>query len=293
MKICDLFKTKKLVLSYEIFPPKATYPIDVIYDTLEQLKGLTPDYVSVTYSAGGSGNGNRTLELAKILKNKYKITPLAHITCAHSSAEEIENQITKMTEIGVENVLALRGDIRPDVPRSKDFLYASDLVKFILKRADVNVVGACYPEGHFECESLDLDVENLKKKVDAGVTHLNSQLFFDNTDFYNFIEKARKSGITVPIQAGIMPITNVNQVKRTVTMAGVKIPAPFAKLLAKYGDKPDSLKAAGIAYACSQLVDLIANDVQGVHLYIMNNGALAKTLTDNVYSIVKDINEEK
>lgn len=291
MKIKDLFKQKKVVLSYELFPPKPSSPVEIVKNTISEIKGLNPDYVSITYGAGGSGNKSRTAELAALVKDSG-ILPLPHLTAIHSTAAEIDARLAELAELGLENVLALRGDIRPELPVSSDFRYASDLTKYIVRHSKLAVSGACYPEGHFECESLDVDIENLKRKVDEGVSHLNTQLFFDNEDFYIFIEKIRKAGITVPVQAGIMPIINKNQIERIISLSGVKMPARFSKLVARYGDKGDALKAAGIAYASQQIIDLIANDAQGIHLYIMNNAALAKHLTENIRSVVEGINAE-
>ncbi|MDI9487634.1 MAG: methylenetetrahydrofolate reductase [NAD(P)H] [Bacillota bacterium] len=292
MNIKDLFVKKKAVVSFEIFPPKATSPIEKIYDTLEALRGLMPDYISITYGAGGSVISNRTVELASLVKNKYKIEPLAHLTAIHSSKEDILHLLNELKEKNINNILALRGDIKEGHPVSKDFRYASDLVKFILQNGNFNISGACYPEGHFESANLDKDLDFLKKKVDSGVTHLNTQLFFDNQDFYCFLEKARKKGINVPIQAGIMPIVKKKQIENIVFLSGVKLPSKFSKLIAKYGHDDEMMRAAGVEYATEQIIDLLKNNVQGIHLYIMNNAQLAKDIIKNISHLLEGINRE-
>lgn len=291
MNIRTLFDQKKIVFSFEVFPPKRTYSIDTIYKTLEELKDLKPDYISVTYGAGGSGSDNRTLELAKTIREKYGVEPLAHITCINSTKQKVEEELKLFKQSGITNVLALRGDITPEAVRSNDFQHASDLVSFIKSVGDFNIVGACYPEGHPESENMVADIRNLKRKVDMGVTHLNSQLFFDNDDFYRFIELAQTAGIDVPIQAGIMPVTNSKQIERMVSMVGAKLPSRFAKIMARYGNNPVAMRDAGIAYATEQIIDLAANDVKGIHLYTMNNSYVAKKISDNISSILSSANE--
>lgn len=291
MNIRTLFDQKKIVFSFEVFPPKRTYSIDTIYKTLEELKDLKPDYISVTYGAGGSGSDNRTLELAKTIREKYGVEPLAHITCINSTKQKVEEELKLFKQSGITNVLALRGDITPDAVRTNDFQHASDLVSFIKSVGDFNIVGACYPEGHPESENMVADIRNLKRKVDMGVTHLNSQLFFDNDDFYRFIELAQTAGIDVPIQAGIMPVTNSKQIERMVSMVGAKLPSRFAKIMARYGNNPVAMRDAGIAYATEQIIDLAANDVKGIHLYTMNNSYVAKKISDNISSILSSANE--
>jgi methylenetetrahydrofolate reductase (NADPH) len=292
MRINHLFKEKKAVLSFEIFPPKITSPIETIYGTLEALSGLSPDYISITYGAGGASSNNRTLELASLVKNKYGIESLAHLTAIHSDKAGVLAFLEKMHQQGLENILALRGDKREGFEVSKDFRYASDLVQFIKQNGTFSISGACYSEGHFESASLDEDLQNLKIKVDSGVTHLNSQLFFDNDSFYKFIEKARRIGINVPIQAGIMPIINKRQIERTVSLSGGAFPTKFSKLIARYGDNDEAMRAAGIAYATEQIIDLLANDAEGIHLYIMNNATVARQITDNIAGVLKGTNGE-
>lgn len=288
MHIKELFNKKKVVLSYELFPPKPTSPIEIIYNTLENLKELKPDYMSITYGAGGTESDNRTLELASLVQNKYGITPLAHLTAIHSTKSGVDSFLSNAKSYGIDNLLALRGDIRVDMEKSKDFAYASDLVKHIKQSGlGFGISGACYPEGHVECSCLEKDMDNLKRKVDEGVTHLNTQLFYDNKDFYEFINKVRSKGINIPIQAGIMPLLNSKQIERIVKLSGVKLPTQLTKIISLYGDNLDALKSAGISYACNQIIDLIANDAQGIHLYIMNNSQTAKQITETILPIIK------
>ncbi len=278
--------TKKQLFSFEIFPPKKNSNIDSIYNTLEELKDLHPDFISVTYGAGGREAGNsKTCEIASIIKNKYNIMPVAHLTCVNSSIEEVNAELTNLKSNGIENILALRGDIVPDVPRKTDFTYASDLVSYIKSHGDFHILGACYPEVHCDSKDMITDIANLKNKVDSGVTHLLSQLFFDNTKFYDFLEKTKIAGINVPIEAGIMPVTNKNQIERMVSMCGASLPPKFVKVIQKYGDSPEALRDAGIAYAVDQIVDLVSNGVDGVHLYTMNNPYIAKKITESVRTL--------
>jgi methylenetetrahydrofolate reductase (NADPH) len=278
------------VYSFEIFPPKATFPIETIYDTLEALSGLKPDYISITYGAGGTKSDNRTIELANLVKNKYNTPSLAHLTAIHSDKEGVTAFLKEMQANSLRNILALRGDKVEGMPLSKDFRYASDLAKFISQYRDFHISGACYPEGHYESPDLETDIENLKIKIDNGVCHLNTQLFFDNKDFYKFIELARKKGIGVPVQAGVMPILNKRQIERIVSLSGVKIPAKFSRLIALYGDSDEDMKKAGTDYAINQIVDLIQNGADGIHLYIMNNAALARAVTSAVSPYIERIN---
>ncbi len=292
MKISDIFKAKKAVYSFETFPPKADSDISVIYDVLASLSDLKPDYISVTYSAGGKSNNARSLEIASLLKNKYHIEPLAHLTCINSTKEKVEEAINVLKREGVENVLALRGDRVPGVD-CNDFKYCSDLIPFIKERADFDLAGACYPEGHPEAESLDVDIDNLKRKVDLGLTHLNTQLFFDNEDFFRFIDKVRAAGINVPIQAGIMPLTKKTTIDRTIQMAATKIPAKLARMINKFSDDPEALKEAGILYAEDQIADILSSGAsQGIHVYVMNNPYVAKRITDNVIGLINGVNKE-
>ncbi len=293
MKLSELFNTKKMVYSFEVFPPKIDSDISLIYDTLEGLQHLKPDYVSVTYSAGGGSNNARSIEIASLIKHKYGIEPLAHLTCINSTKKETLDVAKKLQSEGIENILALRGD---RVPGSvcTDFSYASDLVKFIKNNGmDFDFAGACYPEGHAEAASLDEDIDNLKKKIDAGVTHLNTQLFFDNEDFFRFIDKVRAAGINVPIQAGIMPVVKQNTITRTIAMTGAKVPSKLARMIARFADNPEGLIEAGVLYATDQIADLVGSGAcQGVHLYVMNNVKIGTMITNNVSSLFDGVNNK-
>ena len=287
MKISEILKQDKQLFSFEIFPPKKDSSIDTIYNTLSELKDLEPDFISVTYGAGGREAGNsKTCEIASIIKDKYNIIPVAHLTCVNSTIEEIESELKNLSNHGIENILALRGDIVDGMERKKDFRYASDLVRYIKCKGEFHISGACYPEIHGDCKDLITDITNLKRKVDAGVTHLMSQLFFDNSKFYDFWEKTQIAGIDVPIQAGIMPITNKSQIERMVSMCGASLPPKFVKIIQRYGDSNEALRAAGIAYAIDQIVDLISNGVDGIHLYTMNNPYVARKISEAVKNII-------
>ena len=291
MKISELFKQKKVVYSFEIFPPKPNDDISKIYNTLAELKDVNPDYISITYSAGGSKNAG-TKGIAEIVKNKYGIEPLAHLTCINSTKKEVADALQGLVDIGVENVLALRGDkIEGEV--QDDFKYASQLVEFIKANSNMDVAGACYPEGHPESANLVEDIKNMKIKVDNGVSHLNSQLFFDNEDYLKYLDMVRLAGIDVPIQAGIMPLVKASQFGGIVKRTGAKLPSKLSRMYAKFADEPDALMEAGIAYATDQIVDLLSSGVDGIHLYIMNNAYVARRITENVKPIMDKLNGVK
>lgn len=285
MRIKELFN-KKTVFSFEVFPPKKSSSIDVIYNTLEQMKNLKPDFISVTFSAGGSGNGSLSCEIASKIKDEYGIIPMIHLPCINYTKDEISSVLNELKSRGIENILALRGDINPDIEPKKDFRYASELVTFIKSKGDFDIAGACYPEGHAETENMVDDILNLRKKVEAGADHLISQLFFDNHMFYEFREKAAIAGINVPIEAGIMPVTNKSQIERMVSMCGASLPSKFSKIMQRYENNPEALRDAGIAYAVDQIVDLVSNGVDGIHLYTMNNAYVASKISEAVTSII-------
>lgn len=286
MKIRDMFE-KGTVFSFEIFPPKKTAPVEIIYNTLEELKDLKPDFISVTYGAGGSNNSVSTCVIAHTIKEKYGIEPAAHLPCINYTKDEITAILKDFEQHGIENILALRGDINPDIPPKKEFKYASELVEFIKTKGDFDIAGACYPEGHVDTPDMVQDVLNLKKKVDAGASHLISQLFFDNQYFYSFVEKAKIAGINVPIEAGIMPVTNKKSIERMVSMCGASLPPKFAKMMQRYENNPEALRDAGIAYAIDQIVDLVSNGVDGIHLYTMNNAYVARRISEAVGNIIR------
>ncbi|MCX4355328.1 MAG: methylenetetrahydrofolate reductase [NAD(P)H] [Oscillospiraceae bacterium] len=287
MKICELFKDNHTVFSFEIFPPKKDGSIETVYNTLDELTDLKPDFISVTYGAGGTQPGCSTREIVSIIKEKYHTESIAHLTCVNSTKAEIDCVIEEFKTYGVENVLALRGDINPDIEPKKEFLHACDLIAYMKERSGLSFSGACYPEGHPEAPSFDEDIANLKRKVDAGASHLMSQLFFDNDLFYRFLEKARAAGINVPIEAGIMPCINAKQIQRMVTMCGASLPHKFTRLIARYGDSPEAMRDAGIAYAVDQIIDLAANGVDGIHLYTMNNPYVARKISESVSRVIR------
>ena len=286
MYISDLLKKDRTIFSFEVFPLKKTSSIETIYETLEGLSDLKPDFISVTYGAGGNRADSKTCQIASDIQEKYGILSAAHLTCVYNTKEDIDYILKELEEHGIRNILALRGDINPDFPVKKDFKYASELVSYIKSRGNFHVSGACYPEGHGEADSLIDDIKNLKKKVEAGAEHLMSQLFFDNTQFYDFLEKARIAGIEVPIEAGIMPVVNKSQIERMVSMCGASLPVKFSKMMQKYEHQPEALRDAGIAYAIDQIVDLISNGVDGIHLYTMNNPYVAGKINDAVRSLL-------
>lgn len=289
MNIADLFKKDRTVFSFEVFPPKKESGIDTIYTTLEQLKELNPDFISVTYGAGGSGVANATTaDLCSLIKNKHGIETIAHLSCLYNTKESVDEMLEELSENGIYNILALRGDVNPAFEVKHDFKYASDLTEYIMtKHEGFHVSGACYPEVHQEAADMIDDIKNLKKKVDAGADHLISQLFFDNNVFYDFIEKIKIAGIEVPVEAGIMPVTNKKQIERMVSMCGAGIPAKLSKVLQRFGDDPIAMRDAGISYAVDQIIDLTANGVDGVHIYTMNDPYVARKITESVGSIIK------
>ncbi len=287
MKIKEIIEnSNRAVLSFEVFPPKKDSPIESVYSKLEEICAIKPDFISVTYGAGGSGADNRTCEIASKIKNDLGVESVAHLTCVNSTKADIDSILDEFKAHNIENILALRGDYVEGVEPKREFVYASDLCSYIKARGDFDVAGACYPEVHLEAGDEVEDVLNLRKKVDAGAEHLISQLFFDNSVFYRFVERTRIAGINVPIEAGIMPVTNKKQIERMVSMCGASLPAKFAKIMQKYDTKPDALRDAGIAYAIEQIVDLLANGVDGIHLYTMNNPYVARKISEAVVSLL-------
>ena len=290
MRISDLFKKKNCLWSFEIFPPKPTADVAAVAGTVEKLAALGPDYISVTCSAGGTGNA-RTAEIAKLVKD-CGVEPLAHVTCINSSEADISRTLSELSSLGISNVLALRGDRVEGAKESEDFRHASDLVSFIDRwgGGKFDIAGACYPEGHPESPDILTDIRNLKKKVDAGVTHLNTQLFYDNEDFFRFRDMLSLAGIDVPEQAGIMPLVKKSHVDRTIALSGAKIPAGISRMISRFYDKPEALMEAGIAYAVSQIADLLSAGVSGIHLYVMNNAYVAERITESVKHILNEVN---
>lgn len=287
MKIPQLFEQKKPVFSLEIFPPKKKANLETIYDTVGKLAVCEPDFISVTYGAGGNLADNATCDIASNIKKNYGIEAVAHLTCVNSSREDVKEMIERFHNADIENVLALRGDIVPDQPMKNDFAHANELAIEIQRKCsdDLEILGACYPEGHYESRSLDEDIHNLKYKIGAGVKVLITQLFFDNKLFYEFVGKARMMGVNIPISAGIMPIVNSRQIERTVALSGASLPPEFTKMISAYEHDAEGLFEAGIQYAVDQIRDLITNGVDGIHLYTMNNPQVAL----RVHEAIKDL----
>lgn len=280
----SIFKNKQ-IFSLEVFPPKKDMPIDTIYKTLDELTEIKPAFISVTYGAGGSENCSSTLEIASTIKNKYGVEAVAHLPGINLTKEDVLKILEDFKKNDIRNILALRGDGNPDLPPAGDFNHADELISFIKAHGDFHVAGACYPEGHTESENLITDIKYLKQKVDAGCDHLISQLFFDNDHFYRFKERCDLAGINVPIEAGIMPVLNKKQIERMVTMCGASLPIKFVKMMARYENNPEALKDAAIAYAVDQIVDLVSQGVDGIHLYTMNKPDTAKRIYGSVASL--------
>lgn len=289
MKIIDLLKNEKLSLSFEVFPPKTESGFETVKTATEEIAKLRPSYMSVTYGAGG-GIGEYTLEIAKNIKDNYNVPTLAHLTCVSSSKETVAQKIEAMKKAGIQNVLALRGDIPKDLQGTDrsgwDFRYAIDLVRTLKETGDFCVGGACYPEIHPESANQKEDILRLKEKVDAGCDFLTTQMFFDNNLLYSFLYKIREAGISVPVIPGIMPITNANQIARAITLSGSFMPQRFKILVDKFGSDPAAMKQAGIAYATDQIIDLYANGITNVHVYSMNNPDVAQKILQNLSDIL-------
>ena len=285
MKTCELFRDHT-VLSFEIFPPKPTSPEDIIYRTLDGLRDLHPDFISVTFGAGGGANNQKSLEIASAEKHQYGIESVAHLPGINLTRSEVLTMLEQMQQQGIENILALRGDVLPDTQPRGEFRHADELISFIREHGDFNILAACYPEGHTESPDTVTDLRNLKRKVDAGANQLVTQLFLDNRYFYEFQEKAELVGIHVPIEAGIMPVTNKKQIERMVQLCGVHLPDKFMKVMNRYEHQPEALQDAGIAYAIDQIVDLITQGVDGIHLYTMNKPYVARRIYEAVHRLL-------
>ena len=289
MKIIDLLKNEKLSLSFEVFPPKTQSGFETVKTATEEIAKLHPSYMSVTYGAGG-GIGEYTLQIAQNIKDNYNVPTLAHLTCVSSSKETVAQKIAAMKEAGIQNVLALRGDIPQEMQGADrsgwDFRYAIDLVRTLKEAGDFCIGGACYPEIHPESANQKEDILRLKEKVDAGCDFLTTQMFFDNNLLYSFLYKIREAGIDVPVIPGIMPITNANQIERAISLSGSFMPQRFKILVDKFGSDPAAMKQAGIAYATDQIIDLFANGITNVHVYSMNNPDVAQKIMQNLSDIL-------
>ncbi|ASM35002.1 5,10-methylenetetrahydrofolate reductase [Campylobacter sputorum subsp. bubulus] len=274
-----------MTLSFEIFPPRKNDNVEKIYDTLEALKDLDPDFISVTFGAAGSKNSTNTLDIATLVKDKYKTKSIVHLPCIHKNKDEILQILQECKKRGLNDILALRGDEVENEKVSEDFSYASDLVKFIKQNGNFTIYGACYPEKHKNSKDFVEDIKNLKIKVDAGVSTLLTQLFFDNEDFYKFRQNCDLANINAKICAGIMPVTNKRQILKITSLCGAKIPPKFVRILDKYQDDEKAMFDAGIAYAIDQIVDLVTYGVDGIHLYTMNNAKVAIKIYDAIKSL--------
>ena len=287
MKIIDLLNEDKVTLSFEVFPPKTSSKYENVLKAAEKIASLSPSFMSVTYGAGG-GTSAHTVALAKDIHEKYDVEVMAHLTCVSSTREHVESMVEQFKENGIENIMALRGDIPKDGQVGEDYQYACQLIKELKEKGDFCIGAACYPEGHVESPSIKEDIQHLKEKVEAGADFLTTQMFFDNNVFYNFLYKIKEAGINVPVVAGIMPITNAKQVSRAVQMSGTSIiPYHFKMMVDAFGDNPEIMKQAGIIYASEQIIDLIANGVKHIHVYTMNKPDIAEGIMNNISEILK------
>ena len=285
MKIKDILAQEKPVLSFEVFPPKEEAAFEPVKAAAFEIAKLSPAFMSVTYGAGG-GTSKYTVEIAADLKEKFGVTSLAHLTCVASSREHVHRVVERLKEHEICNIMALRGDIPKDGVIHHDYKYASELIAELKTLGDFCIGGACYPEGHVESATKAEDILHLKEKVNAGCDFLTTQMFFDNDLLYNFLYQIREKGITVPVVAGIMPVTNAKQMKRILSMSGAYIPAKFRAIVDKFGDNPAAMRQAGVAYATDQIVDLIANGVNAIHVYSMNKPDVAAQIKSSLSEII-------
>ncbi len=285
MRIDELLKRKKITLSLEVFPPKSSEKFEETNRAAREIARLKPDFMSVTYGAGG-GTSVFTAEIAAEIQRDFGVPTLAHLTCVSSSREHVMQVLRDYREKGIENVLALRGDIPPEGRKYHDYRYAVELIRDIRANGDFCVGGACYPEGHVESENKQ-DLHHLKEKVDAGLDFLTTQLFFNNEVFFHFLYRAREAGITVPVIAGIMPMTNANMLKRSIAMSGTEVPRRFRAIVDYFGSSPAAMKQAGIVYASEQIIDLIASGIRHIHVYTMNKPDVAAGIMNNLSEALK------
>ncbi|MCI7263270.1 MAG: methylenetetrahydrofolate reductase [NAD(P)H] [Clostridium sp.] len=286
MKIREILAQGQPTLSFEVFPPKVQDKYESVEKAAFEIARLKPAFMSVTYGAGG-GTSKYTVKIASDLQRECGVNALAHLTCVSSTKDEVRAVLQQLKEQGIENVLALRGDIPRDGQVKTDYRYASQLI-YDIKQFDPEICigAACYPEGHVESVNKTVDIEHLKEKVEAGCDFVTTQMFFDNNILYNYLYRIREKGITVPVIAGIMPVTNVKQIERSCQMSGTYLPARFKAILDRFGDKPEAMKQAGIAYATEQIIDLIANHVNGIHVYSMNKPDVARQIKNNLSEIL-------
>lgn len=286
MKLIDIINGNKLSLSFEVFPPKTSDVFESVKTATEKIAELKPSYMSVTYGAGG-GTSEYTLKIAENLKN-HGVPALAHLSCLSSSKDEILNRLTELRSHNIENILALRGDAPSDgTPIKTDYHYASELIEDIKAFGGFCIGGACYPESHPESESSIADIDNLRRKVEAGCEFLTTQMFFDNNIYYNFLYRLNNAGVNVPVVAGIMPVTNPKSIKRICRISGSALPQRFVRIVDRFGHDPEAMSQAGIAYATEQIIDLFANGVKAVHVYSMNKPEIAEKIKNNISGIIK------
>ncbi|WP_124066568.1 methylenetetrahydrofolate reductase [NAD(P)H] [Clostridium sp. E02] len=285
MKITDILSQGKPTLSFEVFPPKTEEKYESVKQAASQIAKLNPAFMSVTYGAGG-GTSKYTVDIASTVHEEFKVTALAHLTCVSSTRQKVKAVLTELKEAGIENVLALRGDLPLDAPVNREYHYASELIREIRESGDFCIGAACYPEGHVESANKTIDMDYLKQKVEAGCDFVTTQMFFDNNILYNYLYRIREKGITVPVVAGIMPVTNVRQIIRTCQLSGTYLPTRFKAIVDRFADNPAAMKQAGIAYATEQIIDLIANGVNAIHVYSMNKPDVAQKIKENLSEIL-------
>lgn len=292
MKIIDILKNKRVTLSFEVFPPKTADAVPTALAAAEAIAALHPDFMSVTYGAGG-GTSDFTVHIASAVKKTYGVEVMPHLTCLSSTKEKVTETLQDYKEAGFGTIMALRGDVPADGTRKNDFEHATDLMKQIKSfDSSMTLGGACYPEGHPESPSLAADIENIRSKVDAGAQFLSTQMFFDNSLFYSYLNRLHAAGIDVPVLAGIMPITNKRILTRSLAMSGTAVPARYIAMVDAYGDSPEAMKQAGIAYATEQILDLYANGVRNVHVFAMNKPDVAKAISENIRPILDYLNSK-
>ena len=284
MKIRDRLAQGKPTLSFEVFPPKTEAAYESVEAAAKEIAKLKPSFMSVTYGAGG-GTSKYTVAIASMIQDQG-VTPLAHLTCVSSTKEKVHQVLEELKEKKIENILALRGDIPADGVTPKEYRYASQLIREIKESGDFCIGAACYPEGHVESANKSVDMDYLKEKVEAGCDFVTTQMFFDNSILYSYLYRIREKGITVPVIAGIMPVTHASQIKRITGMSGTYLPARFKAIVDRFGDNPAAMKQAGIAYATEQIIDLIANGVNGIHVYSMNKPDVAAKIQENLKEIL-------
>lgn len=285
MKIKEILEKGEPILSFEVFPPKTEDKYDSVERAAREIAKLKPAFMSVTYGAGG-GTSRYTVDIASDIQD-CGVTPLAHLTCVSSTREKVWSVLEELKSRGIENVLALRGDIPADGRVEKDYRYASELIAQIRRSGDFCIGAACYPEGHVESENKTADIRYLKEKVEAGCDFVTTQMFFDNNILYNYLYRIREAGVTVPVIAGIMPVTNAAQIRRICSMSGTYLPLRFKAIVDRFGENPAAMKQAGIAYATEQIIDLIANGVKGIHVYSMNRPDVAARIRESLSEILR------